>query len=137
VTSPLDSRLRATLSSVATCGALLTLSSWALFGPGALRSAAIGAALAWGNLWALARIVAALLGDSNESPAGAEPRAGPSARRWAVLAALKMLGLFAIVWLLMREAVVSPIAMLAGFASLPLGIAIGSMVSDRNISGEH
>jgi hypothetical protein len=32
----------------------------------------------------------------------------------------------------MRHGVVSPLPMLVGFGSLPIGIAIGSLVSDRS-----
>jgi hypothetical protein len=42
-----------------------------------------------------------------------------------------MVGLLAVTWLLMRHGVVSPLPMLVGFGALPIGIAIGSIVSDR------
>jgi ATP synthase I chain len=122
---PLDTRLRASLTAVALCGAPLSLGAWAVLGPRAAFSVAIGAAIAVGNLWALARIVTALL-------AGNGDHALPStAGAWSLLALLKMFGLFAVVWLLMRWAAVSPMAMLVGFGALPIGIAIGSLVSDR------
>jgi hypothetical protein len=121
----LDTRLRASLAAVALCGIPLTLGAWVLLGPRAAFSVATGAAIAAGNLWALARIVTALL-------AGNGDQALPSsAGAWSLLALLKMFGLFAIVWLLMRFAAVSPMAMLVGFGALPMGIAIGSLVSDR------
>jgi hypothetical protein len=47
------------------------------------------------------------------------------------VAALKMVGLVGVVWLLMRHGVVGPVAMMLGFGALPIGIAIGSLVSDR------
>ncbi len=49
---------------------------------------------------------------------------------------LKMLGLVGGVWLLMRHGVVSPIPMVVGFGSLPIGIVIGSLVSDRSAPGQ-
>jgi hypothetical protein len=42
-----------------------------------------------------------------------------------------MLALLALAWLLMRHGIVSPLPMLIGFGALPIGIAIGSLVSDR------
>ncbi len=130
-TNPLDARLRATLASVAVSGAVLVVAALAFLGPRAAGSVAIGAALAGGNLWALARIVSALLPGPT-----ANGGAAAGALSWTVLAGCKMIGLFAVAWLLMKGAFVSPIPMLAGFAALPLGIAIGSIVSDRSIRGE-
>ena len=50
-----------------------------------------------------------------------------------MLAVVKMLGLVAVVWLLMRHGVASPIPMVVGLGALPIGIAIGSLVSDRSV----
>jgi hypothetical protein len=121
----LDAQLRASLVAVAVAGAALALAALPLFGISAAFSVAVGSALATGNLWALARIIAALL-----------PTDGESARQkntaaWALLGVLKMLGLIAVVWGLMDHGIVSPLPMLVGFAALPIGIAIGSLVSHR------
>jgi hypothetical protein len=43
-----------------------------------------------------------------------------------------MVGLIAVAWLLMRRGIASPLPMLIGFGALPIGIAIGSLVSDRS-----
>ena len=64
----------------------------------------------------------------NLTPAGAEAQ---SRGGWAVVAVLKIVGLLALAWLLMRHAIVSPMPKLVGFGALPIGIAIGSLVSDR------
>jgi hypothetical protein len=121
----LDARLRASLAAVLLCGAPLALGAWVMLGPTAAFSVAVGAAIAAGNLWALARIVTALLSG------GGDHSRPSSTGAWALLALIKMFGLFAIVWLLMRFAAVSPLLMLVGFGALPIGIAIGSVVSDR------
>jgi hypothetical protein len=97
-------------------------------GPFAALSVGTGAAIAAFNLWALARIVTALL-PTDSKPAAHLPA---SAASWALLAVLKMGGLFLVVWLLLRYALVSPLPMLIGFGALPIGIAIGSLVSDRS-----
>jgi hypothetical protein len=121
-----DPRLRTSLVAVAASGVALALAAAAFFGMRAAFSVGTGAALATGNLWALARIVAALLpGDS----AGAQSQ---SRAAWALVAVLKMIGLLAAAWLLMRGGLVSPMPMLVGFGALPIGIAIGSLVSDRS-----
>jgi hypothetical protein len=114
--------MQASLACVAVCGAALTLGATVVGGLGAARSVATGAALAVGNLWALARVVTAML-----------PTVPPARGRspsWAPLALLKTLGFFISVWLLLRYEIVSPLAMLVGFAALPMGIAIGALVSD-------
>jgi uncharacterized membrane protein len=134
-----DARLRATLASVAACAAVLTLASLPLLGAATTISVATGGALAATNLWVLARIVTALLPGAPPGEGGGD-NPGPEPRRagaWTLLALTKMGALFALVWLLVRYSLVSPIPMLAGFASLPLGIAIGSLVSDRSLRGEH
>jgi hypothetical protein len=122
----LEPRLRVALVSVALAGSVMGLGAAAVVGLGAGFSVVVGAGLAVGNLWTLARIVSALL------PSDAESASVQSRAAWALVAMLKMGGLFAVSWLLMRHGVVSPLAMLVGFMALPIGIAIGSLVSDRS-----
>jgi len=123
--SPLAPRLRATIVAVGATGAALSVGSLAIFGVKWAPSVAIGAILATGNLWVLARFVGALFPKDGR-------RASQAAAGWGLLAGLKMLGLFGAVWLLMRYEIAAPLALLAGFAALPIGIAIGSVVSDRS-----
>jgi hypothetical protein len=132
VPRPLDARLRATLAAVVLCGATLALGAFAMRGPATALSVGIGASVAAANLWALARIVSALLPNGSRLAT----HVPGSAMAWSVLAAFKMFALFATVWLLLRYALVSPLPMLVGFGALPAGIAIGSLVSDRSASGE-
>jgi hypothetical protein len=120
-----DARLRMSLRAVVITGGALALVALAFAGAAAALSVAAGAGLAAGNLWLLARIVTALLPDDRPG-AEAQSRAG-----WALVAVLKMSGLLALAWLLMRHGIVSPLPMLLGFGALPIGIAIGSLVSDR------
>jgi hypothetical protein len=118
--------MRRSIVAVALAGAGLSVAALLFFGPATAFSVAVGAGIAAANLWALARIIAALL-PSDEQGARAQSKAG-----WGLVAVLKMLGLVAGVWLLMRHGVVSPLPMLVGFGSLPIGIALGSLVSDRS-----
>ena len=129
----LDARLRASLVAVGLTGATFALVALAFFGVSAAFSVGVGAGLATVNLWALARIVAALLpGETGGPNGGTGGSPGPSgAVAWALLGIVKMFALFAVVWLLMRHGVVSGLPMVVGFGALPIGIAIGSLVSDR------
>ena len=112
-----SSSLRASFVSIATCGAAIALAALVFFGRKAALSAAIGTAVAEVNLWALARVVSGLL---------RADRAG----LWGSAALLKMLALVVVVGLLMRYAAVAPLPMIVGFGALPMGIAIGTLLSD-------
>lgn len=126
----LDARMRVALGAVAITGGVFTLAAAVVAGLSTAVSVAVGAAVATANLWALARILAALI-PRTDAGARTQSRAG-----WGILAILKVLGLVGAVWLLMRHGIVSPIPMLVGFGSLPIGIAIGSLVSDRSARQE-
>jgi hypothetical protein len=117
---------RASLKAVGIAGAVLAGACFAFFGARAALSAAIGAALAAANLWAWARIVAALL------PEGREQAEAQTRIAWTLVAGMKILAWVAVAWLLMRHALVEVGPLLVGLLSLPIGIAIGSLVSDRN-----
>ncbi|MGD0677865.1 MAG: hypothetical protein ABSC94_20820 [Polyangiaceae bacterium] len=122
----MDARLRTALRAVAFTGVGLTAAA-ALFGsPSSALGTLLGAAVAAANLWTLARIVVALL------PVDATGSAAQSRAGWAIVAALKGGGLLGLTWLLMRHGAVAPLPLLFGFLSLPIGIAIGSLVSDRS-----
>ena len=129
----MDPRMRRSIVAVAAVGAAMSLAALLFFGLATAFSVAVGAAIAAGNLWALARIIGSLLpGEGADATAAAsQSKAG-----WGVVAVLKLLGLVAGVWLLMRHGVVSPLPMMVGFGSLPIGIAIGSLVSDRSAPSE-
>jgi hypothetical protein len=126
-----DARLRTSIRAVAMAGAVLTVAALAFAGFRAGLSVALGAVLAAGNLWLLARIVSELL-PSDAGGAQAQSRAG-----WALVAVLKMVGLLAMAWLIMRHGIVDPLPMVIGFTALPIGIAIGSLVSDRSAPPEN
>jgi hypothetical protein len=112
--------------AVGLSGAALSTAAFAFGGPGAGLSAGLGAALATGNLWAWGRIVSALL------PEGAGGARAQRPAAWALVAGLKVLAVVSAAWLLMRHGVASAGSMLFGLLSLPIGIAIGPLVSDRN-----
>jgi hypothetical protein len=114
------------VTSVLIAGSVLSLSLFAFLGPRSGLSCALGVALAAGNLWAWARIVSALLPDDSVT-AQSQSRIA-----WIFVAALKIVAWVAIAWLLMRHGLVAVAPMMVGLLSLPIGIAIGSLVSDRS-----
>jgi hypothetical protein len=126
----LDARMRLCLRAVALSGAALAVGALAVFGARSALAVALGSGIATGNLWVLGRIVAVLL-PGEAAGARAQSRAG-----WVLVAMLKMVGLVGLLWLLMRHGVGSPLALMAGFGALPIGIAIGSLVSDRSAPRE-
>jgi hypothetical protein len=126
-TGPSEPRIRRFLVAVAITGGVATAAALALVGPSTALSVAAGGVIATANLWALARIVAALL-PVDEGAARAQSRAG-----WALVGVLKMVGLFAVLWLLIRHGIASPLPLFVGLGALPIGIAIGSLVRDTAV----
>jgi hypothetical protein len=118
-----DRRLRTAIASVVVVGGIETILAFFVADARTALAVGLGAALAVGNLVALALVVTSLL------PSGEAASRGQAA--WTLLALIKMLVLFGVTWLLLRSGVISPLALLVGFGALPLGIAIGSLVSDR------
>jgi hypothetical protein len=107
--------MAAALWGVAVVGVLLTLAAPVLLGAGAAPSAAIGAALALGNLWALSRLVQSFL-------------QGTGARLpWLVVSVLKFCALFLIVAVLVRAGHAAVLPLMLGFAALPLGIVASQL----------
>jgi hypothetical protein len=124
-----DPRLRTAMVAVVVVGLGFSVATVLLFGLRPAGSVAIGGVIAVLNLWAVARVIGALL-PSGRAGAEVQSRGG-----WVLVALLKMLGLVVVVWLLMRHGVTSPLPMVVGFGSLPIGIVIGSLVSDRSALG--
>ena len=122
-TRALDPRTRTAIVGVAAFGALFVIGAGCGWSLRAAISVAVGVLIAVANLYGLARILGALLG----ARAGEDPNAGI----WGVLAVVKVVGLFGGVWLLMTSHVVDPVGLVVGWGSLPVGIAIASLVSDK------
>jgi hypothetical protein len=76
-------------------------------------------------VWALAKLVTVLVPAEGQAPAPGG--VGP----WLVVGLLKMVLLFGGVWLLMSAHVVVPLPFFLGIGCMPIGIAIGAIVSDR------
>jgi len=91
-------------------GAVLVVAALAFMGWRTALGVFAGAAIAWVNLWVLARAVQSLLG-------GAQVR-------WAALAFLKFLALLGISFALVQSGAIEPLPLAVGFGALPLGISI-------------
>jgi hypothetical protein len=83
-------------------------------------SAGIGAFLATSNLWAFTRI-----GTASFARRGIHTP-------WGLLAALKLVALFAAVALVLRTEYASPIAFLIGYLALPIGIVVSQFFGLRH-----
>ena len=110
--------------SVAIVGALLTAGAPSLLGAHSRLSVAIGALLAIGNLWAIARTVRGFL-----YPAGARAA-------WIPLAMLKFAGMFLAILFLVRAGYAQLLPLVIGYAALPVGITISQLKSAPAASGE-
>ncbi len=117
----LDPRLRMSLYAVLATGTLFALVGGTKFGLHVGMSVAIGAGAAALNLWALAKIIRALM----------TPGAAKSVAGWSIAFMLKLLFLIGGLWLLLAWGVVSTLPLAVGYGTLPIGIAIGSLVSDK------
>ncbi len=112
----------ALFASVAASGVALALGVWAFGGAKAASSTAAGAAIAVANLWALRGIVNVLVA----SAAGARSSTG-----MGFFLVPKLIALFGVVWLLLMRHVVSAGPLALGYASLPIGVAIGALVCEK------
>ncbi len=100
--------------SVAASGALLLAGSVFAFGAHAAIGVLVGGVLAASNLWVLERLVRVYL-DGERG-------------RWAGVALLKAAALLVLVALLVKGGVVSVLALVAGYAALPIGITIAGLL---------
>jgi hypothetical protein len=112
------------LWSVAVVGALLAITVPFSLGSGARLSVALGALVAFVNLWAVVRIVRAFL-----YPAGARAP-------WILLALFKLTALFVGVTLLVRGGFAHVLPLMIGFAALPLGIVVSQLKSAAPARGQ-
>ena len=112
------------LRSVAAVGLLLTVGSPLVFGLSGAPSVALGAGVAFLNLWAIVRVVRAFL-----YPAGARAP-------WILFAMFKLTALFVGVSFLVRSGSAQVLPLLIGFAALPLGIVVSQLKSAAPAPGQ-
>jgi hypothetical protein len=124
-----DARLVSALVAVALAGALMAVTALFVWGSRVAISIMTGGAIAVSNLYVLARIGHAM------TQAGQSGSAGGGAAAWGLIAAGKMVILFGGIWWVMARGIVDPLGLVVGYGSLPIGIAIGSIVSDKTGAG--
>ena len=114
-----DRTLRAAVQYVAATAVVFTIGAMLFadirFGLGVLS----GGVIAVVNLIVLARIVQAFLGKKgNTAP-------------WAIIAVLKLFFLLAGVYLILKSGLVSGLALVIGYMSLPTGVVIASLFGPK------
>ncbi|MFO0616936.1 MAG: ATP synthase subunit I [Polyangiaceae bacterium] len=107
--------IRAVTLAIVGSGVVLSIGAAVGFGPSVGVAALVGAALAVLNLVLFARLVQAFMTQKGQ------------AAPWAVLGSLKLVGLFACVYLLVTRGGVSAYGIALGFAALPIGITLGTL----------
>jgi hypothetical protein len=112
-----DQGVRTALWAIGLCGAVLTLGSPFVLGKHAVVGVALGSAIAAFNLWSLARIVRAFMNGAGLP--------------WVVLAALKLIGLLAVVALVLHLGITTVIPLAVGYTALPVGIVFAQLGAAR------
>jgi hypothetical protein len=113
-----DPTLRATLWAVAIAAVVLTAGATAGFDRRAAIGVATGGAIAVANLAVFIRVGRAFLEKKNTAP-------------WGAVAVVKLLALVGGVWLLLKNGLVSPLALAAGYGALPIGITLGVLFGPK------
>jgi hypothetical protein len=119
-----DRSFRRVFVVVAVAGLLLGGGAYALRGERIALSALVGTLLGLSNLYILARIVAVIAVPHEDAKSN-------GASTWGIIALGKLMALTGIMWLLMTRHLVDPIGLVVGYGALPIGIAIGGVVSDK------
>jgi len=108
-----DDGLRRSLSAVAVTAVVLTVLAPFSFGKATMLGVAIGGALAFSNLWAIALIVRGFLRGAGLP--------------WGAFAALKFGALVFLVWIVMKNGWADMMPFVFGYAALPIGIVVGQL----------
>lgn len=111
--------IRSVLVAIVATGAVISVGTAVGFDVQTGVAAFVGAALAVLNLVLFARLVSAFLTQKQQS--------GP----WAILGMLKLVGLFACVYILVTRGGVSAYGIALGFAALPIGITLGTLFRSK------
>lgn len=110
-----DAPMRASILSVLLTGLCFGVVGFVVGDARTGLGVVLGGLIATANLWVFARVGQAFV----QKRGGGTP--------WGVIALLKMIFLFGGVWLILRTGAISAISLVAGYAALPVGIAIGSL----------
>lgn len=123
-----DARLVSALVAVALTGVVMAVTALFVWGSRLAVSVEAGGVIAASNLYVLSRIVHGMtsLGWGGDGGGGGA---------WGVIAMAKMVVLFGGIWWAMSRGLVDPLGLVVGYGSLPIGIAIGAIVSDKTGAG--
>jgi hypothetical protein len=108
-----DDGLGRSLTAVAVVSVALTLLAPFAFGKAIVLGVAIGGALAFANLYAIALIVRGFMRGAGLP--------------WGVFGAFKFAALLFVVWIVLKNGWADVLPLVLGYASLPLGIVIGQL----------
>jgi hypothetical protein len=108
--------MRAAVMSVGVTALVLATMSGLTFGMRAAVGVVAGGALATANLAFFARLVAAFLAQKGSSAP------------WAVLGVLKLVGLFAVAWVVLNTGLFPAIWFAVGYGALPIGITVSTLL---------
>ncbi|AGP41168.1 ATP synthase subunit I [Sorangium cellulosum] len=114
-----DATMRAVLRWVAGTAAVLAVAALLAYGVRAALGVGIGGAIATANLYVFARIVDAFLSRRGHTVS------------WTLIAIIKLLGLMGGVWLVLKSELVSGVALMVGYASLVVGISLGTLFGPK------
>jgi hypothetical protein len=116
-----EGSLGAAIVAVAVTGLLLTAVTAVFWGTRMAVSVATGAAIASSNLYVVSKIVGRVMSS------------GAGAGAWSLIAVMKIVVLVAGVGLLLTRGLVDPIALLVGYGSLPIGIALSPLLGEKRV----
>ena len=114
-----DAPMRAAVWSVFLCGLCFAVIAAAVVDFRTALSVLAGGLIATANLMVFARVGQAIL--------SGKERAAP----WAAVAFVKLTLLFGGVWILLKSGYVTGIPLAAGYAALPFGIVIGTLLGPK------
>jgi hypothetical protein len=114
-----DAGLMSAVRYVAGSAVVLALVSGLVAGPEEAVGAALGGLLATANLLLFVRLGKAFLAQGG--------RGSP----WVALAVIKLLGLFAAMFILLRHTELSALSLLVGYGALPIGIVLAGVLGPR------
>jgi len=113
-----DQSLKAALWAIALCGAVLTLGSPFVLGKGGVLGVALGSLIAALNLWALAKVVRALMNGAGLP--------------WVLLGGVKLIALLAVVTVILKLEIAGLVPLAIGYGAMPLGIVFAQLGGGRN-----
>jgi hypothetical protein len=115
-----DHSVRAALWAVALSGAVLTLGAPFVLGKGGVLGVALGSLIAALNLWALTRVVRALMNGAGLP--------------WVLLGGAKLFVLLALVAVILKLEIAGLVPLAIGYGALPIGIVLSQLGSGRAAS---